>query len=176
MHSIRRCHPGDRRTCCLVKALKKRGEKEDRLLKTAPSAGLAAALAPGASLKWFLYQWSQETANEVGRQNKTSDVGVWKIFRPDSFPGRKSLFSQLNVGRLLSRSALRAWRKKQQSPEEPHHGPGLLWIQSTGETKGTQGQKGREASFIHAQNFLYSLDLSAGMAGSKLMIKTCTVE
>lgn len=98
------------------------------------------------------------------------------MLRPDSFPRKKSPFLLLKVGKLLSHSALRTWTKKQWSSVEPHHSPGLSWIQSVRGTKVTQGQKRREDSFIHKQNSIYSLDLNVNMAGSKLMVKTCTVE
>lgn len=109
-------------------------------------------------------------------EERHHDVGVWKMLRPDSFPRRKSPFLLLNLGETLVPLSLRAWRKKQQSSVEPHYSPGLSWIQSIGGTKVTQGQKGREVSSIHKQNSTYSLDLNVNMAGSKLMIKTCTVE
>lgn len=103
------------------------------------------------------------------------DGRVWKMHRPDSFPGRKSPFLLLNLGKLLSSLALRAWKKKQ-NLGEPHYSPGLSRIQSIRKAKIVPGQKGGEVSFVHVQKSICSLDLNVGMAGAKSMIKTCTAE
>lgn len=98
------------------------------------------------------------------------------MFRPDSFPRRKSPLLLLNLGKLLS-SALRVWRKKQQNPESHSmaqaHTP---WTKYIRKTKVKQGQKGREISFIHVKNSIYLLDLNVGMVGSKMIKKPCNVE
>lgn len=115
---------GDGRRPCLLKVLKKRGDKEEWLLKIARSAGPVTALASGAFLKWFLYQTSPESENGFGRR-----MASWCYSLEDAqtrlLPKKKVPFLAAECGETLVPLSSEELVEETKRSVEPHHSTGL---------------------------------------------------